>query len=351
MVNVYMQKKTRPFLIALVVIAFIGVIYSGLWLVLAISMKEQAVNWIAKQSDHGLKVHYDQLVLSGFPFAVCLEVRSPVLRVSNTFLPWGWEGETLRVITQLWNKNRFQFELSGRQILALERAKEIRKFSGEIKQARGQFVFSEGKIRKAKIAFRGVLLIDKTRNATISMKRAELFLQRLKRTEGDQQAANWSLYASGENLTFPFFKVSPLSNKLGLILKARLVGDVENKFLVKSLENWRDNGGKIELEKLNAEHGPLKIHAEGTLALDNKLQPIGTLTAHLEGFYETIDALNKLGLVKARNAITAKVLMGVLSRTPVVGGPPVLNLAITAQNQNLYLGPVRLLQLPEVNWH
>ena len=69
-------------------------------------------------------------------------------------------------------------------------------------------------------------------------------------------------------------------------------------------------------------------------ALDNKLQPIGALTV-LEGFYQTIDALKALGVVTARNAITAKVLIGVLSRAPVDGGPPVLNLSITAQNQNL----------------
>jgi hypothetical protein len=138
---------------------------------------------------------------------------------------------------------------------------------------------------------------------------------------------------------------------MGFNFNARLIGNIENGQLVKSLENWRDRGGTIELEKLKIEHGPLKIQTEGTLALDGKLQPIGALTAQLKGFYETIDALKKLGVVKARNAITAKMFMGVLSRTPAGGGPPVLNIAITAQNQNLYVGPVRLLQLPEVNWH
>jgi hypothetical protein len=98
------------------------------------------------------------------------------------------------------------------------------------------------------------------------------------------------------------------------------------------------------------QHGPLKINTNGTLALDGKLQPIGALTANLEGFFETIDALKRLGVVKARNAITAKVVLGVLSRAPSGGGPAILNLALTAQNRYLYLGPVRLLELPEIKW-
>jgi hypothetical protein len=42
--------------------------------------------------------------------------------------------------------------------------------------------------------------------------------------------------------------------------------------------------------------------------------------------------------------------MGVFSRTPSGGGPAVLNLALTAQDRHLYAGPVRLMELPEINW-
>ena len=137
---------------------------------------------------------------------------------------------------------------------------------------------------------------------------------------------------------------------MDLSFKARLIGTIKNGPLEQSLEDWRDGGGTIELEKLRVQHGPLKINTNGTLALDGGLQPIGALTAQLVGFFETIDALKRLGVVKARDAVTAKMVLGVLSRMPEGGGPAILNLALTAQNRYLYLGPVRLLELPEIKW-
>ena len=351
MSNSNKQRRTRSWIVALVFVSFISAIYSSLWFVLVTTMQEQAVTWIKKQSDHGLSVRYKQLVASGFPFAVHLEVKNPTLSVSDTFPPFEWRGENLRVTTQIWDRNRFKIEISGQQVLTLWKAKEIRKFTGDLKQVLGQFVFSAGEIKKVSIAFRGVQLINNVSTySAIRIPRADLFLQRLERTQRDHQAASWRLSASTENLTLPLLKNSPLSSKLSLILEASLFGNIDKSHLIKSLEKWRDNGGVAEIEKLKIVHGPLKIHTEGTIALDDKMQPIGALTAHLEGFYETIDALKKLGIVKASSAITAKVLVGVLSRTPVAGGPPVLNLAITVQDQNLYIGPVRLLRLPEVSW-
>ena len=352
MANFGKQRTIKPWLVALVVTVFIGAIYSSLWLAVATSLREQVVIWIREQSDHGLNMGYEQLMVSGFPFAIHLEAKTPALSVSNTLLPFDWQGENLRVTTQFWDRNRLQVEVSGQQVMIFGKTKEIQKFTGDVKQAMAEFVFSEGEIKKASIALRDVQLLNYIpAYSDISIPRAELFLSRLERTKGENHVEGWSLSALTEDLILPLFKGSPLSNKLGLILEARLNGNIASGRLVKSLENWRDNGGTVEMKKLKIGHGPLKIHTEGTLALDNKLQPIGALTAHLEGFYETIDALKKLGIVEASNAITAKVLVGVLSRTPVVGGPSVLNLAITVQNGNLYIGPVRLLQLPEITWH
>ena len=352
MADIDKQRTIRPWLVVLSIFVFVGAIYSGFWLVLAMSSREQVVKWIREQSVHGLTVHYDELVASGYPFAIRLVLANPRLNVSNTVLPWDWQGANLKVTIQLWDRNSFRIKASGQQVLVFGKDKRVQKYTGNMKQALGRFVLSEGKIKKVRINLLGVQLTKyDPGTATIKIPRAELSLNRLKKNQGDYLAGSWGLSGSTEDLTLPWFEGSPLGDKLGLNFNARLIGNIKNGQLIKSLESWRDHGGTIELEKLKIEHGPLKIHTEGTLALDGKLQPIGALTAQLKGFYETIDALKKLGVVKARNAITAKMFMGVLSRTPTGGGPPVLNLAITAQNQNLYVGPVRLLQLPEVNWH
>ena len=77
------QRTIRPWLIASVVLVFIGAIYSILWIALAMSVQEQSVMWIKEQSNHGLNLRYDKLVASGYPFAIHLEVTSPALSVSK----------------------------------------------------------------------------------------------------------------------------------------------------------------------------------------------------------------------------------------------------------------------------
>ncbi len=345
------QRTRRPWLIAFSIMVLFFTIYSCLWLVLALSLRDQVVNWIDDQKDQGFNVRYNKLQATGYPFAICLEITSPRLGVPKTSTSWDWQGTNLRVMFEFWDRKSFRLETSGQQTLALSKAGQIKKFSGNIDYALGQFVFSDGEIKKVGIALQGVQLTNRdTADATISIPSAQLSLDRLKRAKGDYQSASWSLSGSTAGLSLPWFSASPLGNNLGLSLKARLIGIIKRGPLIQSLEDWRDRGGTIELEKLKLKHGPLKINTNGTLALDGKLQPIGALTANLEGFFETIDALKRLGVVKARNAITAKIMLGVLSRTPKGGGPAILNLALTAQKRHLYLGPVRLLELPEVNW-
>ena len=45
----------------------------------------------------------------------------------------------------------------------------------------------------------------------------------------------------------------------------------------RSLEDWRDRGGTIEVDNLKMQAWALKIDTKGTLALDGKLQPVGEL--------------------------------------------------------------------------
>lgn len=345
------QRTRRSWLIALSVMVFFCVIYSGLWLAFALSSRDQAVKWIEEQKGQGLNIRYDNLLATGYPFSICLEITNPGLGLPKSSTYWDWQGTNLKVMVKLWDRDNFSLKISGQQTLAFGKAGQIQKFSGDMEHALGQLVFSEGEIKKVGITLQGLQLTNRdAAKATISIPRAQLSVFSLTRTKGDYQSASWSLSGSTAGLSLPWFKSSPLGLKLGFSLKARLLGAIKKGPLNQSLEGWRDKGGTIELEKLRMQHGPLKINTTGTLALDGKLQPIGALTAHLEGFFETIDALKRLGVVEARNAITAKMVLGVLSRTPEGGGPAILNLALTAQNRYLYLGPVRLLKLPEIKW-
>ena len=74
------------------------------------------------------------------------------------------------------------------------------------------------------------------------------------------------------------------------------------------------------------------------------------MTARITGFRETVDALVAAGAVRPRDAMTAKIVLGVLAKTPEDGGPPRITAPLSAQDGALYIGPVRLFHLPAIRW-
>jgi hypothetical protein len=116
------------------------------------------------------------------------------------------------------------------------------------------------------------------------------------------------------------------------------------------LEAWRKDGGDIDFRKLAFGHGDADVAAEGTLALDDELQPIAAFTAKVSGFAETIDTLIQAGYVRPQEGGMAKAVLGFLARTPKGGGPPTLGAAISVQDRELSVGPVKLMRLPYVRW-
>jgi hypothetical protein len=65
-----------------------------------------------------------------------------------------------------------------------------------------------------------------------------------------------------------------------------------------TVEAWRKAGGIIQIETLEGTWGPLNINAEGTMGLDDSLQPIASFSSQLKGHDVVLDELSKGGQLK-----------------------------------------------------
>ncbi|MEQ9449282.1 MAG: DUF2125 domain-containing protein, partial [Rhodospirillaceae bacterium] len=117
-----------------------------------------------------------------------------------------------------------------------------------------------------------------------------------------------------------------------------------------TLEAWQADAGTLEVDALNLEWAPLSLMASGTMALDGSLQPVGAFNARFQGFFHALDALAEQGVVRSRDASMARVVLGLLTRTPPHGGPPELSLPMTLQDGKLFAGPVELMSVPTLRW-
>jgi hypothetical protein len=134
-----------------------------------------------------------------------------------------------------------------------------------------------------------------------------------------------------------------------LALGATLKGALPDGPLAQAVAAWRDAGGTVELDNLRLQWGGLRATANGTIALDQELQPIGAFSGGIEGFVEILNALVGAGRLSVEQAALAQIALSALAK-PGSDGKPQIATSFTLQNGKMYLGPAKLGAAPRIVW-
>jgi hypothetical protein len=134
-----------------------------------------------------------------------------------------------------------------------------------------------------------------------------------------------------------------------LSVAATIKGALPPGKLRDALAAWRRDGGTIELTDGTLHWGALAASANGTLALDDQLQPIGALTATIENHDAIVDAAVASGSLRARDAGLLKIVLGLMAK-PGADGRKQLTLPVSLQHDHVYLGPAQIAALPRLAW-
>ena len=81
---------------------------------------------------------------------------------------------------------------------------------------------------------------------------------------------------------------------------------------------------------------------------DERLRPLGAVSAEIRGYGETLTALESAQMVPPRAAAGSRLALDLLSRPDGGGGRRVVTVPVSAQNGALYLGPVRMVRLEPI---
>lgn len=119
--------------------------------------------------------------------------------------------------------------------------------------------------------------------------------------------------------------------------------------LARAVAAWRDQGGTIEFDNLHLDWGGVGASANGTLALDRTLQPIGAFSGAVEGYGEVLKALVHTGRLRAGDAVLAQLALTMLAKSGPDGQPQIAT-SFTIQDGQMYLGPAKLGEAPRIVW-
>ena len=80
-------------------------------------------------------------------------------------------------------------------------------------------------------------------------------------------------------------------------------------------------GGTVEITSIDLRWGAVQITANGTLALNNELQPVGAFATQIAGLESFVTALENSGVLSPSDAAIVRITLSVLTRSSDDGGP------------------------------
>jgi len=112
---------------------------------------------------------------------------------------------------------------------------------------------------------------------------------------------------------------------------------------------WAIEGGHVELTQFNAHwEAATTVSGDGTVALDQRLQPVGAFSAVVRGYNEAVDAVVARGLMTPAQGTAAKLWLNARAEKDERGLK--VKLPLTIQDGFLSMGPVKLAQVPRIAW-
>lgn len=342
----------RAALIGFALVAAGAAAYGLYWNYAADRFRSGIDAWARARAAEGYRVNLGAVDIAGFPFRIEATVADPALAGTAGAGPWSWRGPALTIRARPWRPSRMRITAPGRHRIEALVAGGARAFSVGVRALALKLRLPGGKLARASLSARGVDVTDEAGARLGGLAAAAVIIDRpgkpVPGAEGPPPAMDLLVEADGVRLAHePAPGLGTETARIGL--RASVTGALPLAPSAAALVRWRDAGGTVEVRAVGVRHGPIRAEGDGTLALDDAMQPIGAFTLRLRGFAEAIDALRLAGAVEPRPAELAKAALGALAKRGS-DGAATLTAPVSIQNRRLYVGPVALARLPRVRW-
>ncbi len=331
-----------PYLLAVAIPALLVAGYSSYWYYAADAVRRGIDDWIAQQGANGLEVRSAGVAVGGFPLMLEADARNVVMTDARGAI---WQSSGLYAEAQPWRLTEIDFRIDGPQTLTVPGARPVTVTAddgiGDVRLG------SDGRLTAGSLTLADLTVLLP---ALGDLKVATVEMGVSQRAEGGDRDG---LAAGGEarQVELPVSPLPALGKRLEHAgLDVTVTGAVPPELRVPYLTVWRESGGRMLVDRLALQWGPLTLQASGTVTLDAALQPQANLTANVRGFLETVDALVAAGLVEADKSGLIKAGLALLAGAPDADGKATLTAPLSLAGGRLFLGPLQIAQLPPVVW-
>ncbi len=341
-----MRRSTRFCVAAVVLLLVPAGAYVVYWQIVAGRIKDGLVDWQQSEKSHNIDASWRGLRVSGFPFAFRVEIENAALRdhawnpapdlrlprLTGTARPWNFDDWRLAAPDGL---SAVLASAGGR--LSLKLAAKSVEGTVVIGPHGASWLWLNGQDVAAQSA------------AIVPIKSADAWVILPTKPAAKDSDPSLSVALAMRQVGVPAPPAGFGKTIGALALGITVKGAVPDGPLAKAAAVWRDAGGTIDVDHLELQWGELGIAVNGTLALDQKLQPMAAFAGGIEGFGVVLNALVAADRMTPEQAALVQIALTTLAK-PGPDGKPQITVPFTIQNGKMYLGPARLGAAPRIIW-
>lgn len=337
-----MIRNHKKLFIVFIVLFLFVLLGTAAWLTFASYSKkwlEARINVLmADLKKKGLPLSYSKYKVRVTPFSVQATIHKPHLKAPQN--QFEWQGEKMIVSMHPWERFTLNFTFSGIQKLALPQQTTFPLGVLHLEGAKGHLhLTSHGEPESAALTVDHLTSVLGDQLQPLALKNLSLNVSQI------QDPLNLKLSLSSQLLNInKYLKTTATDHPFTINFVADLSGFKSNHPFPKSLAEWRDGGGVLEVRLLKIDWPPILAEMEGTLTLDEGMYPLGSFSSRIWGYREAINDMVALGWIKNKKAVVALFMLDLFASSDEKGEKHLVA-PITLQNKRLSIGPAPLLKL------
>lgn len=337
-----MLKNRKKILI--VILLFISLVIAA-WLIFfqygARWLEDRMTLAIEDLKQQGYTVSYSMLKISGNPLSIQAMIQNPHLKDPHGLVEW--QGQEIKIIMRPWERHTLHCHFPGVQKLTLPQNSMLPLGILHLEGAKGAVhLTSHGHLENIAFTVDHLVSFLGDQPQALSLKDLSLNINHITDPLNLKMSLSTQLINIEKLLNQP-----PREHPFTVNFIADLSGFKSPSPFPKSLAEWRDGGGVLEVRLLKIDWPPLLAEIEGTLTLDEEMYPLGSFSSRIWGYERAIHDMVELGWIKKKKATVALFMLGLFASSDEKGEKQ-LKAPITLQNKRFSIGPVPLLKLKPI---
>ena len=339
----------RPWIIGGIGLAvLLGAVYTGYWFWLARTVQENLALWVDQQRTMGYGFSYAAAEPGGYPFSIRVALSRVEIDSSSGQSPWRfstaskilsiapWAPLSIRIVDGDESAPCNASWVAGGRDYALS-------MDGMDLAIR---LSNDGALPAIRLSGKSAAVTEEGRQI-LGLSQPSGSVDFLPAQSDTQSSAQFQLSAHGADFAPP--SDATVVETSDLLVAGQVKGPMPLMPLPSALAAWSSAGGHVELTQFNANwQAATTVSGDGTVALDQRLQPVGAFSAVVRGYNEAVDAAVARGVMTPAQGTAVKLWLNARAEKDERGLK--VKLPLTIQDGFVSMGPIKLAQVPRIAW-